>query len=370
MRLHVCYPRTKGLTTRSSLSFPRMRSATSQEFLDLDAESELAPSIRKALLQVKTEGRSSRRRVLCPDCEPWVDRSLPPHLRKTHSNEWKEWRGEFFSLAEKGYSVRKIMETFGRLFTWSVVETDLKKLAESRGRPLPVPPLSPPERWEPEHEPNTDTTIWSFPHRGNWAVHTPQYRGNWSPYVPRAIIKKHSREGQFVCDPFVGGGTTLVECWLLGRRALGVDASPHAIAYASQRLRVMMEAAKQTLISLPQVDIKLLKGDARQLPLDDDSVDLICTHPPYGPAIRYTAAVEEDLSRLSVRDFVKEIPRLAAEFHRVLRRGRVCALLVGDFKANGELVPFGWHFFYEFSKYFAPIDIIIKEQHQDSSSEF
>ena len=116
-----------------------MRLTVSQEFLDLDAESELAPTIRKALMQVKTEGRSFRRRVFCPYCEEWVDRSLPPHLRKNHPDEWKEWRGEFFSLAEKGYSVRKIMETFGRLFTWSVVETDLKKFAESRGRPLPAP---------------------------------------------------------------------------------------------------------------------------------------------------------------------------------------------------------------------------------------
>mgnify|MGYP000573946380 CR=1 FL=1 len=40
-----------------------------------------------------------------------------------------------------------------------------------------------PERFKLE-----DTTIWSFPERGNWATHSGKYRGNWSPYIPRNII--------------------------------------------------------------------------------------------------------------------------------------------------------------------------------------
>jgi ubiquinone/menaquinone biosynthesis C-methylase UbiE len=336
----------------------------------LETTVKLPPGIREALQTIRIEGRSTDRRVLCPFCHDWVPRSLPPHLRAEHPEVWEEWRQEFLTLATSGYSVRQIMNTFNRLFTWSVIETDLKKLAEELGRPLPVPEAPVVRRWEPEGEPDTDTTVWSFPQRGSWAVHSPEYRGNWSPYVPRAIIKRYSRSGQTVCDPFAGGGTTLIECWLLGRNGVGFDASPHAVAFAAQRVKEMGQAAKQTLFPLPEVEISIRNADARSIPLADNSVDLICTHPPYGPAIRYTAKVTEDLSRLPVQKFIQEIPNLAKEFHRVLKSNKVCALLIGDFKEKRKLVPLGWYFFKEFSSLFNPVDIIIKEQHQDSSTEF
>lgn len=46
-----------------------------------------------------------------------------------------------------------------------------------------------PERFKLE-----DTTIWSFPERGNWATHSGKYRGNWSPYIPRNIILRYSKK--------------------------------------------------------------------------------------------------------------------------------------------------------------------------------
>lgn len=62
-----------------------------------------------------------------------------------------------------------------------------------------------------------ETTIWSFPNRGNWATHKGDYRGNWSPYVPRNLILKYSNPGDLILDNFVGSGTTLIEAKILGR---------------------------------------------------------------------------------------------------------------------------------------------------------
>jgi len=33
-----------------------------------------------------------------------------------------------------------------------------------------------------------ETTIWSFPNRGNWATHSGEYRGNWSPYIKGNVV--------------------------------------------------------------------------------------------------------------------------------------------------------------------------------------
>ena len=52
----------------------------------------------------------------------------------------------------------------------------------------------------------------------------------------RYYIDCFSKEGDLVLDPFVGGGTTLVACELIGRRGIGFDIDPTALATTRQRL--------------------------------------------------------------------------------------------------------------------------------------
>ena len=76
------------------------------------------------------------------------------------------------------------------------------------------------------------TTVWSFPKRGDWATHNPKYRGNWAPQIPRNLILRYSKEKDLVLDPMCGCGTTLVECKLTGRNAIGFDINPCALELA------------------------------------------------------------------------------------------------------------------------------------------
>jgi hypothetical protein len=52
-----------------------------------------------------------------------------------------------------------------------------------------------------------------------------RYPARFSPVFAREAIKTFSEPGDFVLDPFCGGGTTLVEALSLGRRAAGIDVS-------------------------------------------------------------------------------------------------------------------------------------------------
>ncbi len=54
----------------------------------------------------------------------------------------------------------------------------------------------------------------------------------------RRIIQLSSNEGDMVLDPFCGSGTTLVAAQQLGRKWLGIDANPQAIAVAGKRLAI------------------------------------------------------------------------------------------------------------------------------------
>lgn len=52
-----------------------------------------------------------------------------------------------------------------------------------------------------------------------------RYPARFSPVFVRTAIEAFSKPGDWVMDPFAGGGTTLVEAMALGRNALGIDIS-------------------------------------------------------------------------------------------------------------------------------------------------
>ena len=62
------------------------------------------------------------------------------------------------------------------------------------------------------------------------------YLGGFPPRTPRAIIEQWVPPRVTVLDPFCGSGTTLLEAALSGRRAIGVDLNPLAVALASAKL--------------------------------------------------------------------------------------------------------------------------------------
>lgn len=216
-----------------------------------------------------------------------------------------------------------------------------------------------PKSFEPE-----TTTVWSFKSRGNWATHNGNYRGNWSPYIPRNVIMKYSKEGDLVLDYFCGGGTTAVESRLLNRDFIGIDINPNAIKLATENLNFngRLFASK----------ISLRIGDARSLStILNNSIDLICAHPPYADIVNYTHNNPSDLSSKGVNDFLKEMEKVASESYRVLKPNSYCAILIGDMRKNKNVIPLG---FWTIEKYlaagFSIKELIIKRQHNCKTTGF
>ena len=212
-------------------------------------------------------------------------------------------------------------------------------------------------KWEPDDFELEMTTHWSFPKRGDWATHDAKWRGNWSPYIPRNIILRYSKEGDLVLDLFAGGGTTLVEAKLLNRDIIGVDVNDAALARCREKTDFEHEGACGK--------VYIHKGDARNLDfIPDESIDLICTHPPYADIIKYSEGLENDLSQLGVKDFLKEIKKSASESYRVLKKDRFCAILMGDTRKKGCMIPMSFEVMKIFQDAgFRLKEIIIKEQH-------
>jgi DNA modification methylase len=212
------------------------------------------------------------------------------------------------------------------------------------------------KKWEPVNFELEKNTVWSFPERGNWATHDAKWRGNWSPYIPRNLILRYSQEGDLVLDQFAGGGTTLVEAKLLNRNILGVDINPAALEQCYEKTAFDYPNAGQVFIK---------QGDARRLDfVPDASVDFVCIHPPYADIIKYSEDIDGDLSRLAVKDFLTAMESVAAESFRVLKPGKFCAMLMGDTRKKGHVVPMSFEVMKIFERAgFTLKEIIIKEQH-------
>ncbi len=204
-------------------------------------------------------------------------------------------------------------------------------------------------------------SVWSFKDRGSWSTHKGDYPGNWSPYIPRNIILRYSNEQDVVLDQFLGSGTTMVEVALLNRKGIGYDINHKALNISLDRIDNIKNRG----------NIILQKGDACKLNLNNESVDLICTHPPYANIIKYSNNIVGDISLLDMDEYYLAMEKVARECFRVLKREKYCAILIGDTRRNGFIVPIGFNVLNMFLDIgFKLKEIVIKEQHNCKSTEY
>jgi tRNA (guanine10-N2)-dimethyltransferase len=131
------------------------------------------------------------------------------------------------------------------------------------------------------------------------------YPGVLMPRTARALVNMTCiREDERLLDPFAGTGGILVEACLAGARSVGVD--------------VQEKLARGAKCNVCGMNCTIIAGDARRLPIKDESIDAVVTDPPYGRSAVIRAESKEELLDLGLR-----------EIHRVLRPGRL-AVVVAD----------------------------------------
>jgi len=91
-----------------------------------------------------------------------------------------------------------------------------------------------------------------------------KYPARFSPQFARAAIESFTEPGDLILDPFMGGGTTLVEALALGRRATGTDISSLAVFVSSAKTNLLSVHDRKALNSwMAQIDnnIKINRGE-------------------------------------------------------------------------------------------------------------
>ncbi|MGQ9723191.1 MAG: DNA methyltransferase, partial [Candidatus Jordarchaeum sp.] len=307
-----------------------------------------------------------QRQIQCPLCHEYVDDNLRSHILDLHGEE--EFRKALLADKERGMPDPEIGERYG--ISFGTLE---QIITEAYGANISILKRNKQiKRWQPPNFHEETTTVWSFKQRGDWATHDGRYRGNWSPYIPRNVILKYSKPGDIILDYFVGSGTTAVEAKLLGRRCIARDINPGAVGITVENLRFSPEHQFFVTEAFPTYEPKVSVGDARDLfDISNNSIDLICAHPPYAGIIKYSTKIPGDLSELSVQDFLIEMRKVAEESLRVLKPGGKCAILIGDARKSKHVVPIGFKTIRVFlDAGFILRELVIKRQHNCKTTGF
>ena len=98
------------------------------------------------------------------------------------------------------------------------------------------PPTMPARSHRMKGKEKKQIDVWDVPAINNMARERTGYPTQKPLALLERIVAAHSRPGELVLDPYCGSGTTLVAAKTLGRRAIGIDASPEAIRVSNERL--------------------------------------------------------------------------------------------------------------------------------------
>ncbi len=98
--------------------------------------------------------------------------------------------------------------------------------------------------------------FWTSKQRQASSLHEISYRACFKPQLPRFFIEKLTNEKDFIYDPFLGRGTTIIEAGLMNRQVIGNDINPLSKILAEPRFLI----PKYNLLREYLQEIPLTKG--------------------------------------------------------------------------------------------------------------
>ncbi|MEO0119602.1 MAG: DNA methyltransferase [candidate division WOR-3 bacterium] len=111
-------------------------------------------------------------------------------------------------------------------------------------------------RWK-EYDNIITDSLWIFDKRDTSGAHLGWYWGNFIPQIPRQMMLRYTKKGEWVLDTFCGSGTTLIECRRLGRNGVGIELNPEVVSKAKELIQ--KEPNKDNVVS------DIIVGDSRNI---------------------------------------------------------------------------------------------------------
>lgn len=180
---------------------------------------------------------------------------------------------------------------------------------------------------------NTDS-LWLISERDKTGKHENIYHGNFVPQIPNQLVRRYTKKGETVFEPFMGSGTTLFECEKLGRKYIGFDINAEIVNSVKSKIDNHETNFVKHCNSL---DSKAFENTFTR------KVQFILMHPPYLDIVKFTNN-ENDLSRISnLKEFIGKFKIVCENSLKYLEKDRYFAVVVGDVYKNSEILPLAFY---------------------------
>ncbi|MCI8631399.1 MAG: DNA methylase [Firmicutes bacterium] len=195
-------------------------------------------------------------------------------------------------------------------------------------------------KWKEYSDINTDS-LWLIDKRDNSGAHNGDYHGNFVPQIPRQLFSRYTKKDDWILDPFMGSGTSLIEAQRMGRNSIGIELQKTVADEA--RSRILSESS-------PQVKTEIFIGDSRTININNiaDSLGIknfqfVIMHPPYWDILKFSDDANDLSNAKSLNEFLALLGETIDNTTQLLEKNRYCAVVIGDKYANGQVIPLGFY---------------------------
>ncbi len=204
------------------------------------------------------------------------------------------------------------------------------------------------ENWK-ECDINTDS-LWLIRERDKSGKHENFYHGNFIPQIPNQLIRRYTKKGEMIFEPFMGSGTTLFECEKLERKYIGFDINPKIVEYVRQKMSDDSDLNKFFIEECNSLDSQEVCDAFSKS--ETENVQFVLMHPPYLDIVKFTDN-PDDLSQINnLKVFIGKFRTVCENSLKYLDKNRYFALVVGDVYKNGEVLPLAFYCMDMLKRYF------------------
>jgi len=203
-------------------------------------------------------------------------------------------------------------------------------------------------RWKEYDDIITDS-LWILNKRDNSGVHHAGYWGNFIPQIPNQLLRRYTKKGEWVLDPFLGSGTTLIEAQRLGRNAVGIELSKKVLDQTKRNIAKEANPIK--------VKLEFINGDSATVDLRNSlslleikSFQFQIFHPPYWDIIKFSDSKFDLSNTNSIEEFLKGFGSVLDNCLPHLDKKRFAAVVISDKYSGGEWIPLGFYVMQEVLK--------------------
>lgn len=203
-------------------------------------------------------------------------------------------------------------------------------------------------RWKEYDDIITDS-LWILDKRDKSGAHSAGYWGNFIPQIPNQLLRRYTKKNEWVLDPFLGSGTTLIECKRLGRNAVGIELTKKVL---EQTIKIVYREMNPHSIKL-----EFINEDSSNINLKKylnefgiKSFQFQIFHPPYWDIIKFSENKSDLSNAKSLNDFLNNFGKVLDNCLPYLDKNRFAAVVISDKYSNGEWIPLGFYIMQEFLK--------------------